>query len=138
MVGLKKEDLLITEDGVARNIELFVPGDNTDIPRTIVLIIELGGLRSWALRSIDAANVLVDKLGPNDRMAIVSTRLRLISDFTTDKAKLRSTLESSKKEHWHGRHEYSTLIAVLNELFNPADRRQIVIQQSHGGEFALT
>jgi hypothetical protein len=137
LVGLKKEDFVITEDGVVRDIDIFAPGSNTDIPKSLVLIIELGGLRSWALRSIEAAKLLVDKLGPKDRMAIVSTRLTLVSDFTTDKARLKSTLESSKKEQWSGLHEYSTLVATLNELFSQGDRRQVVIQQSHGGELAL-
>lgn len=137
LVGLKKEDFVITEDGVAREIQVFATGDDTDIPKSIVLIIELGGLRSWALRSIDAAKILVDKLGPKDRMAIVSTRLKLISDFTTDKARLRSELESSKKEHRVGLYEYSTLMATLNELFRPGERRQVVIQQSHGGELGV-
>ena len=73
-------------------------------------------------------------MGSRDRMAIVTTHLKLITDFTDDKKLLRSTLDSIKKEQRHGRYDYSSLMAVLNELFTPSNRRPVVVLQSFGEE----
>lgn len=136
IAGLKKEDFVITENGIPQEMELFANGETAKIPRSIVLIVEVGTIPSMTDRSLEAAKTLVDKLEPNDRMAIVNTNIQLILDYTTDKKLLRSTLEKLKKETWAGRYEYSSLLASLAELFGPGDIRPIVINQSYGGELA--
>lgn len=135
VIGLKKEDFVVTEDGVRQEIEIFSPAP--DVPKSIVLIVETGIIPSFADRSLDAAKLLVDKLSPNDLMAIVATDVRLVQNFTNDKKLLKDKLQHLKKEHRAGRHDYSTLIAVLDELLKPEYKRPIVINQSFGGELSV-
>ncbi|MFN2502155.1 MAG: VWA domain-containing protein [Pyrinomonadaceae bacterium] len=137
IVGLSKDDFVITENGVRQETDLFSGGPERSIPCSIVLIIEVGTIPSMADKSLEAARRLVDKLGPHDRMAIVNTNTQLILDFTSDKKLLKKTLEALKAESWAGRHNYSSLIASLLELFSPQDVRPIVINQSYGDELGL-
>lgn len=137
LVGLKKEDFVVTENGVPQEMELFSKGGSADIPKSIVLIIEVGVIPSFTDRSLEAAKTLVDKLNSKDRMAIVTTNTKLVLDFTDDKKLLKSKLEKLKDEYRAGRHEYSSLLAALNELFRPEDIRLIVVMQSYGGELSV-
>ena len=79
LVGLKKEDFLITENGVAQEMELFSNGAGLKIPKTIVFVVEAGDIPFSADKSLEAAKKLVDKLDAEDRMAIVSTNMVSIS-----------------------------------------------------------
>jgi VWFA-related protein len=138
IAGLKKEDFIVTENGEPQDIGLFSFGEDAKVPRSIVLIIENGGTPSLVERSIEAAKQLVDKLSPLDRMAIASDNVKLLCDFTKDKEFLKSTLDSQKKNKFGAsRREYSTLLAVLNEMFDAEDIRPIVILQSSGDEVTL-
>lgn len=137
--GLKKEDFIITENGEAQNIEMFSLGENVTIPRTIALIIDYSrSLRPYVNTSVEAAKVLVDKLNPKDRMAIIADDAGLLVDFTSDKSllkrglntlKMRSALDLPSRNL-----QYSVLFAVLNEVFNKNDVYPIIIFQTDGDE----
>ena len=147
--GLTADDFMIREDGRSETVGHFQLGSNANIPRTIVLIIDYSGSQLPYLRSsLTAAQLLVDKLGPNDRMAIVTDDVELLLDFTNDKTKLKTKLESLMDRTRHkigipgisGRQrigrsmQYSALMATLNEAFEEADVRPIVIFQTDGDE----
>lgn len=136
IAGLKKEDFVITENGVPQEMELFSSGGTAPLPKAIVFIVEVGAIPSMADKSLEAAKTLVDKLAPNDRMAIVNTNIQLVLDFTSDKKLLKATLEKLKAESMGGRHNYSSLLGSLHELLGPEDIRPIVINQSYGDELA--
>src|ERR1051326_8581699 len=92
--GLTQKDFVVTEDNQPQSIAHFSLGDDKGTERSIVLIID----HSWSqlpyLRtSTQAAEVLVDKLGPRDRMAIVTADVSLVLNFTTDKPKLKKALQ---------------------------------------------
>lgn len=94
VAGLTQNDFIVTEDNQPQNIAHFSLGDDRGTERSIVLIID----HSWSqlpyLRtSIQAAEMLVDKLGPKDRMAIVTDDVSLLLDFTRDKSKIKKALE---------------------------------------------
>lgn len=149
--GLKKEDFIITEDDQPQEIQTFAIGSDTNIPRSIVLIIDHSGSQlPYLNRSIGAAKLLVDKLRPNDLMAIVTDDVELIADYTNDKKKLKSKLDSLKRSFGTYRYfdssgqfrspfgkskQFSALYAVLNEMFSAEDTRPIVIFQTDGDEF---
>lgn len=98
-------------------------------------------------KSIGAAKVLVDKLAPQDKMAIV-TGLKVWMNFTNDKIVLKKTLDSlavewelirrlggstGRKETWRGcSNDFCSLLAVLNEMFDGSERQPIIIFQSDG------
>ena len=142
ILGLKQSDFIITEDGEPQKIELFSFGENAALARSIVLIFPFipQPKYKWVKNNLEAAKALVDKLAPQDKMAIVTQSLELILDFTQDKALLKKTLDKTslyqKIDAYLGR-DYGTLMAVLDEMFNEKDVRPIIIFQSWGGEFTL-
>ncbi len=148
--GLKESDFLITEDDTPQQIGHFVLGDNRSLPRSIVLIIDYSGSQfPYIKNSVEAAGVLVDKLGPLDRMAIVTDDVELLSEFTNDKRelkkKLNTLLEKSRgnegflgiggtRRQFGKSAQYSALMATLKEAFDDEDQRPIVIFQTDGDE----
>jgi VWFA-related protein len=148
--GLKQSDFKISENGTPQEVGHFFLGDNASLPRSIVLIIDYSGSQfPYIKNSVDAAKLLVDKLGPNDSMAIVTDDVEMIVDFTRDKGalkrKLDSLLEKSKgskgflgfsniKRQLGKSAQYSALMATLMEAFNAEDQRPIIVFQTDGDE----
>lgn len=132
ITGLKKDDFVVMEDGAPQTTELFSIGENASIPRSIVLIIDKSPAQGPYLKnSVAAAKSLVDKLNPQDKMAIVTDDLKLRLNFTQDKNLLKKTLDSLDTQ-WDWNIEFDTLLAVLNEMFNEENRQRIIIFQSDG------
>ena len=147
--NLTADDFLVTEDGDVQQVGHFRRGDSALIPRTIVLIIDYSGSQlPFLRRSIDAAKLMVDKLGPLDVMAIVTDDVELIVDFTNDKDKLKKKLESLVEKTQAGTSlfglisnrrfgksaQYSALMATLNEAFIEEDLRPIIVFQTDGDQ----
>ena len=140
--GLNRDDFIVTENGGPQSIGHFSLGNDLSVSRSIVLIIDYSGsLRSYLDESIDAAEVLISKLGPLDNMAIVTDDVELIADFTRDREKLRKALESLRhkvKSRKYGlSFQFTALMATARELFNDEDIRPIVIFQTDGDEVGL-
>ncbi len=148
--GLKASDFMITEEGAPQQVGHFLLGDNRSLPRSIVLIIDYSGSQfPYIKNSVDAASVLVDKLGPRDRMAIVTDDVEMLAGFTNDKRelkkKLNTLLEKSKgndgflgvggtRRQFGKSAQYSALMATLKEAFDEEDQRPIIIFQTDGDE----
>lgn len=135
IINLKKDDFIVTEDGVPQTIEIFSPGESAKIPRSMVLVIDCTMPQVPYLKnSINAAKILVDKLTPRDKMAIVTADLKLRLDFTQDKALLKKTLDSLEKPALDlaGGSDFETLLAVLDEMFDEENRQRIIIFQTDG------
>lgn len=143
ITGLKPDDFTITEDKQPQEIQTFTLGDDAKVPRSIVLVIDYSGSQKpYIERSVEAAKILVDKLRPNDLMAIVTDDVELIVQFTADKKKLKRELDSLKPDGFFGggsgkSKQYSALYAVLNEMFDEEDIRPIVIFQTDGDELTF-
>ena len=153
--GLKASDFIVTEDNIPQEIDTLSIGESVDVPKSIVLIIDYSESQAdFIENSVEAAKVLVDKLNPKDRMAIVTDDVELLTGFTNNKSLLKGKLDSIKKrvkddkdEEWKlefrtatGRSlQFSALMATLSELFDEEDIRPIVIFQSDGDEaFSIT
>jgi VWFA-related protein len=139
--GLNKNDFEISEDGERQEVASFSLGDGSTVARSIVLIIDYSGSQlPFIENSVGAAKTLVDKLKPNDRMAIVTDDVALLVDFTRDKRKLKDGLDSLRKKAKSGRpgrsEQYSALLAALKELIGGAER-PIIIFQTDGDELGL-
>ena len=149
--GLTRDDFAVAEDGQPQQVGSFSLGDNTAVPRSIVLIIDYSGSQAPFIgTSVEAAKTLVDKLAPRDRMAIVTDDVELLVDFTSDKKKLKEKLEflkmkSTSNAYWvthlragerrYGRSaQYSALMATLKEAFGDEDQRPVIIFQTDGDE----
>ena len=151
--GLTQSDFLITEEGIPQQVGHFILGDNRSLPRSIVLIIDYSGSQfPYIKNSVDAAGVLVDKLGPLDRMAIITDDVEVLSDFTNDKRELKKKLNklveksyggdrgfyfpglSSSRRRFGKSAQYSALMATLKEAFDDEDQRPLIIFQTDGDE----
>jgi VWFA-related protein len=146
--GLTENDFLISEDGASQKLGMFSLGTNSNVARTIVLIIDYSGSQlPFIETSIAAAKTMIDKLGPLDRIAIVDDDVEMIQDFTTDKKKLKDRLDSLLKRATSGgflsnrrlgeSKQYSALFATLNEAFDSEDKRPIIIFQTDGDELGF-
>ena len=148
--GLKATDFAIHEDGVPQQVGHFVLGDNANLSRSIVLIIDYSRSQfPYIADSIEAAKIFVDKLGRYDRMAIVTDDVELLVDFTGDKRELKKGLDSlieknkgskgflgvgGKRPQFGRSAQYSSLMATLNEAFDGEDESPIVVFQTDGDE----
>ena len=147
ILGLQKEDFIVTEDGSPQTIDIFSRTET--VPRSIVLIMDATVANGpYREKSTEAAKVLVDDLASQDRLAIVSADLKLRLDFTNDKTLLKKTLDSLNRDldyrfyksnselrsNYKGleRNEFCTLVAVLDEMFDGGERQPIVILESDG------
>jgi VWFA-related protein len=129
---------------------MLARGDDLKVARSIVLIIDYSISQfPFIETSIAAAKVLVDKLPPSDSLAIVTDDVEVIQDFTRDKEKLKSKLDSllgaiasNYTSGFPARHagkskQYSALLATLNEAFVKDDQRPIVIFQTDGDQLGF-
>lgn len=147
---LKATDFTVSEDGAPQQIGHFVLGDNVNLSRSIVLVIDYSRSQfPYIADSIAAASVLVDQLGPNDRMAIVTDDVELLVDFTNDKRMLKRGLESllernkgakgflgvgGKRPRFGHSAQFSALMATLNEAFDDEDQNPVIVFQTDGDE----
>jgi VWFA-related protein len=137
LTGLGKDDFVVTEDAVTQQISMFSVGADPSLPRSIVLIIDFSSSMSRFLeKSVEAAKILVNRLGPKDEMAIVNDEVELMVGFTGDKKRLKSVLDSLKNRPRgaHGSRQLSALFVTLRELSNAGQGRPIIIIQSDGDE----
>jgi VWFA-related protein len=146
--GLTRKDFVITEDGKPQEIGMLSLGDDPKVPRTIVLIMDDSSSQfPFIHTSVAAAKTLVDRLDPHDTMAIVSSEVELLADFTSDKAKLKETLQALEKrsvpyyrsppKQRSRSNVYSALMATLRESFDSEDIRPIVILQTDGDDIQM-
>src|SRR5262245_32220914 len=138
LTGLGKDDFIVTEEGVTQQISMFSAGANPGLPRSIVLIIDFSSSMSRYLeKSIEAAKILVNRLGPKDEMAIVNDEVELMVSFTGDKKRLKSALDSLKNRPRGpalGSRQLSALFVTLRELSGAGQGQSIIIIQSDGDE----
>lgn len=142
VTGLGKDDFIVIEEGRAQQIATLVPGNDTSLPRSVVLIIDRSQSQSIYLdASVKAAKMLVSQLGPADEMAIVTDDVELLVAYTRDKNHLSAALDSI---NWQASPEqrrlpsrsfqFSALFATFRELIRSEGRRAIIIFQTDGDE----
>lgn len=97
--GLKltKDDFIVQEDGVVQETSFF---SDTGTPFDIVLLLDFSGSTEGKQGLIKkSAKRFVDAVRPDDRIAIVAfaSQISLMSDFTSDKAQLRTKVDQIKE-----------------------------------------
>jgi VWFA-related protein len=148
--NLKADDFAISEDGVPQKVGHFALGSNVNLARSIVLIIDYSRSQfPYISESIEAAKVFVDKLGPYDRMAIVTDDVELLVDFSNNKRDLKKALDSlvartrgnkgflgvgANRPQFGRSSQYSALMATLNEAFDEEDQNPVIVFQTDGDE----
>ena len=139
--GLKKKDFVVTENGEAQRIDSFALGDDKNVPRSIVLIIDYSGSQRFYIdTSVEAAKTLIDGLNPRDKIAVLTDDVKMLSGFTTDKELLKKRLDTLKilsgEKRYGASLQYTALLSALKNLFGADDARPIVIFQTDGDELS--
>ncbi|MEN3332790.1 MAG: hypothetical protein V7641_2155 [Blastocatellia bacterium] len=138
--GLGKDDFVVTEDDQPQYVATFALGSDANVARSIILLIDWSRSQETFIgKSVSAAKVLVNQLGPADEMAIITDDIDLICDYTRDKAKLAAGLDKIEKRALdpteHSRSwQFTALFAALRELVSEEQRRPIIIFQTDGDE----
>jgi len=140
--GLTQKDFIVNEDGQPQKISQFSHGDDANIGRSIVLILDYSpSLGQYIGLSAGAAQKLIDQLGPKDRMAIVTDDVMLLVDFTSNKAELSKGLNllvrEVKSNRFGSSNQFSALLATIRELFSVEDVRPIIIFQTDGDQLGF-
>ena len=143
VTGLARDDFIVFEDERQQQVAHFAAGDDLDVERSIVLIIDYSSSQLPFIRSsIEAAKILVEQLRPKDQMAIVTDDVELLVDYTRDKAKLKYELDDLRQratlqDRFGRSDQFSALMATSRELFSREDYRRIIIFQTDGDELEL-
>jgi len=137
--GLTKDDFIVTEDDQPQLVATFARGDDQSVPRSIILLIDYSpSQRPYIQKSVAAAKVLIEQLGPADEMAIITDDVELLCDFTQDKAKLTKALDKLEHRMSEGNAgqslQFTALYAALRELISAEQRRPIIIFQTDGDQ----
>jgi VWFA-related protein len=78
-------------------------------------------------------------LPPNDRLCVVTDDVKVLVDFTTDRAIVEQKLDQLLSDTLDGdigkSMQYSGLMAAVREKFGPQDLRPVVIIQTDGDQF---
>lgn len=135
--SLRKEDFKVFEEGVEQDIFYFEP---VNAPINLVLLLDLSGSTEEKRKvMMETAKKFIDSLGKDDRVALAAfTReLVLLSDFTTDRKKLKKSVEKIKKIHG-GTAFYDSMWKTLDLLRGAKDARQAIVVLTDGMDNELT
>lgn len=130
IVGLKKEDFSVFEDGAQQQVALF---STADVPLSIVLILDTSGSTQKDISLIRrAAKRFLQEIRPQDRVAIVSFHqdVQLLSNFSADRNRLDRAL--GEMEPGSGTALYDTLVVSLQDLLRRVEGRKALVVLTDG------
>ncbi len=127
IAGLEAKDFEVTEGGTAREI---LKVEQSTAPFNLVLLLDVSGsVENYVNFIRRAARNFVNTIGKNDRVSIVifNDDVKVISKFTTDKAKLSQSLDTF--DAGGGTAYYDALAYTVSDTLRPlkGDRTAIVI-----------
>jgi Ca-activated chloride channel family protein len=128
--NLQKEEFRIWEDGVEQEVAFF---QSVDKPFSVVLMIDTSPSTQFRLEDIqDAAITFVNQLRPDDRVMVVSFNddIKVLSEFTTDRSKLRRAIERSKTDD--GTRLYDAVDMVINQQLSRVQGRKAIVLFTDG------
>jgi VWFA-related protein len=134
---LRKEDLLISENGVRQEVDFFRP---STAPFNLVLLLDLSGsimdkldiIKSGALKFLDV-------IGPQDRVAVITftDQVRIVSPLTSNRDLLRKQIRAIEKPEG-GTAFYEAMWVSLNEALRGTDgQRNAIVVMTDGVDSSL-
>jgi VWFA-related protein len=136
LIDLKPEDFTIYEDGSRQEISHFRP---VDAPVNLILLLDLSGSTKNKRKAMqEAANRFIDVLPRQDNVAIVAftRKYRPLTDFTDDKAKLKSVLKDIKDISGDTAF-YDSMWKALDRLDQLSDARKAIIVLTDGEDDSI-
>lgn len=142
VTNLKEADFEVREEGELQDIQSVTFGGSSDTGRSIVLVMDYSSsIIPYMDESLKGAETLIDLLGPNDRLAIVTDDIEVLTDFTSDKEVLKEKVNAIRAQLSKGAtgksRQFCALMKTLKELAPHAAQRPIVIFQTDGDQYAL-
>ena len=128
--NLQKEEFRIWEDGIEQEVAFF---QSVDKPFSVVLMIDTSPSTQFRLEDIqDAAISFVNQLRPDDKVMVVSFNddIKVLSEFTTDRSKLRRAIERSKTDD--GTRLYDAVDMVINQQLSRVQGRKAIVLFTDG------
>ncbi len=125
VVDLKKEDLVLEEDGVRQAIIDFYIEQR---PVTLAMILDSSGSMQPSMNTVHAAaGSFVEALGPEDRALVIDfdEKVYLLQDLTAGKADLRKAIDSTSA--LGGTALYDALYASYRKLRGIDGRKAIIL-----------
>lgn len=124
--GLKKEDIVISEDG-----QIHQANSVAHIPSNVLILLDTGGKDRQAKdfkTTREAAKALIGSLQSDDKIAVMQyfDKVELLSDWTTDKTQ---AIESLKKMNFGMQSRFSEALARATEYLEklPVENRHLVL-----------
>lgn len=136
LIDLKPEDFEVFEDGVRQQVSHFRP---VNAPVNLIMLLDLSGSTKKKRAGMrNAAEKFIEALPPQDRVAIVAFtgKYHPLTDFTDDKAKLKSVLKEIRKISGDTAF-YDSLWKALNQLERLSDARKAIIVLTDGEDDSL-
>ncbi|HYP25792.1 MAG TPA: VWA domain-containing protein [Blastocatellia bacterium] len=134
---LKKEDLMISENGVRQEVDFFKP---STAPFNLVLLLDLSGsimdkldvIKSGALKFLDV-------IGPQDKVSVITftDRVRVVSPLTSNRDLLRKQIRAIEKPEG-GTAFYEAMWVSLNEVLRGTEgQRNAIVVMTDGVDSSL-
>jgi VWFA-related protein len=129
--GVRKEDLVLSEDGVKQEIAYF---GQDSLPLSVVVLVDRGGcMDPFGERMREATVEAVRRLKPEDEVAVMSFHetVTLIQGFTRDRDAVktavdRMTLHDEEADHCFNRALFDAA-KYMGAAANPRGRRVIIV-----------
>jgi VWFA-related protein len=136
LIDLKPEDFTVYEDGSKQEITHFRP---VNAPVNLIMLLDLSGSTKNKRKAMqDAASRFIDALPAQDNIAIVAftRKYRALTEFTNDKAKLKSVLPEIKDISGDTAF-YDSMWKALDQLDQVRDARKAIIVLTDGEDDSL-
>lgn len=142
VTGLLPSDFEVREEGELQEIQSVTYGGSSGAGHSIVLVIDYSSsIVPYMETSLKSAETLVNLLGPNDQLAIVTDDIEILADFSSDKALLMEKIESIRQRYQSGvtgkSRQFCALMRTLRELAPRATHPPVVIFQTDGDQYAM-
>jgi VWFA-related protein len=136
LVDLRPGDFSVFEDGVRQEVSHFRP---VNAPVNLIMLLDLSGSTKNKRKAMqEAAGRFIDALPATDNAAIVAftDKYRPLTDFTNDKAKLKSVLKEMRKISGDTAY-YDSMWKALDQLDQVNDARKAIIVLTDGEDDSL-
>lgn len=126
VTGLTAADFIVCENGVEQRVEAFAEGD---FPLSVALALDHSFSMAGSPLALAkaGARTFLDALRPEDRaiVAAVSSDVRLLGPFSTDRAAQRRALDELSP--WGTTSLHDAILRLLDELAGAPGRRALVV-----------
>ncbi|MEO6726004.1 MAG: VWA domain-containing protein [Blastocatellia bacterium] len=136
ITNLKQGDFDVYEDGVKQDVSHFKP---VTAPVSVVMLLDLSGSTQRKRKAMKAAAIrFVDAMPAGDKIAMVgfTRRYKVLTDFTDDKATLKSVLEKINGLDG-GTAFYDSMWKALDQLDQLTEARKAIVVLTDGEDESL-